>query len=349
LSGQKDKSPIAAVFGCSGTALTDQERSFFRDVRPAGFILFARNVDTPDQVRGLVDDLRASVDSENAPVLIDQEGGRVARLKPPQWPAFPPAALFGELARHDPDAGREAVRLNARCIGGMLRSLGINVDCLPLLDIRIPGAHDVIGDRAYAEDPDTVALLGRACCEGLMQAGVLPVIKHMPGHGRTRLDTHKALPVVDASHQDLSDTDFRPFRALADMPLGMSAHIVFSALDPSAPATTSARVIRDVIRGEIGFEGLLFTDDIGMKALGGPFGGRARAALDAGCDLVLHCSGDMAEMVDTATGCDRMPDRARRRLDDALGLVTNFGPVDIDAEFGQVKELFNRFNVLLTA
>ncbi len=349
MSGQKSNGPIAAVFGCSGTALTDQERSFFRDVRPAGFILFARNVEAPDQLRGLVDALRESIDSENAPVLIDQEGGRVARLRPPHWPEFPPAGRFGALAQRDRDAAREAVRLNARCLGGVLRPLGINVDCVPLLDIRVPGAHDVIGDRAYAEDPEIVSLLGRACCEGLIQAGVLPVIKHMPGHGRTQLDTHKALPVVGASHRALADADFRPFQALADMPLGMSAHIVYQAIDPSAPATTSSVVIPDIIRGEIGFQGVLFTDDIGMNALGGPFGGRARAALDAGCDLVLHCSGDMAEMVDTVTGCDPLSDRARSGLDKALGLIADFEPVDSAAEFERIKELFNKFNVLLTA
>lgn len=349
MSGPKNSDTISAVFGCSGTSLTDQERAFFRDVRPAGFILFTRNVDTPDQVRGLVDDLRASIDSEDAPVLVDQEGGRVARLRPPHWPAFPPAGRFGELALRDRDAAVEAVRLNARCIGGMVRSLGINVDCLPLLDLQQEGAHDIIGDRSYAADPDIVALLGRASCEGLMQAGVLPVIKHMPGHGRARSDTHETLPVVDAAHQALSDTDFKPFQALAGMPLGMTAHIVYSALDPAAPATTSAVVIPNVIRREIGFRGLLFTDDIGMKALGGPFSGRARAALDAGCDLVLHCSGDMVEMVDTATGCDPLTEQVGEKLNKALALVADFDPVDIDAEFGRVKELFNSFNILLTA
>jgi len=349
LSGQKINCTIAAVLGCSGTSLTDEERSFFRDVSPAGFILFARNVDTPDQVRALVDDLRACIGSEDAPVLIDQEGGRVARLRPPHWPAFPPAGRFGELAHCDRDAAVEAVRLNARCIGGMVRSLGINVNCLPLLDLQQEGAHDIIGDRSFADDPEIVALLGRASCDGLMQAGVLPIIKHMPGHGRARSDTHETLPVVDASHRELSDSDFRPFQALSDMPLGMTAHIVYSALDASAPATTSAVVIHDIIRREIGFQGLLFTDDIGMKALGGPFGGRARAALDAGCDLVLHCSGDMAEMVETVTGCDQLTDQASQRLDTAMALVADFDPVDIDAEFEWVNELFNRFNVLLTA
>ena len=306
-------------------------------------------MDTPDQVRALVDELRSTVGSDDAPVLIDQEGGRVARLRPPHWPEFPPAGRFGELALCDREAAADAVRLNARCIGGMVRSLGITVDCLPLLDLRQEGAHDIIGDRAYAEDPEIVALLGRASCEGLMQAGVLPVIKHMPGHGRARTDTHETLPVVDAAHRALSDTDFRPFRALADMPLGMTAHIVYSALDPSAPATTSAAVISGVIRGEIGFQGLLFTDDLGMKALGGPFDARARAALNAGCDLVLHCSGDMAEMVETAAGCAPMTDRAVERLDTALRSVAGCERIDIVAEFGRVKELFNEFNILLTA
>lgn len=349
MSNRGDSTPLAVVFGCAGTVLTDAERAFFRDAAPAGFILFARNVDGPEQVRALVDELRGTLDRPDAPVLIDQEGGRVARLGPPHWPVFPAAAQFGELAARNMDAAVEAASLNARRIATVLRPLGINVDCLPLLDLCLPGAHDIIGDRAYSGDPDVVAALGRACCEGLLQGGVLPVIKHIPGHGRAQTDTHVSLPIVDTPHRELANTDFRPFRALAGMPAAMTAHIVYRALDDSAPATTSTPVVSDIIRGELGFQGLLFSDDIGMKALGGPFADRARAALDAGCDLVLHCSGDMAEMVDTAAGGVKMTDTGRRRLDAALQCIAAPAPVDVAEAEQRVKEIFSEFNVLLTA
>ncbi len=304
----------AAVFGCSGPVLTAAERRFFRDADPLGFILFARNCEAPDQVRALVGALRDCVGRADAPVLIDQEGGRVARLRPPNWRAAPAPARFVDLARRHPEAAAEAARLNARLIAAELHALGITVDCLPVLDVPQPGADPVIGDRAAGDTPDRAAALGRAACEGLLDGGVLPVIKHLPGHGRAAVDSHVALPVVDAPRADLEAVDCAPFRALAHMPWGMTAHVVYRAVDPEAPATTSAAVIGDLIRGVIGFDGLLVTDDVCMGALGGGFRERAEAALAAGCDVVLHCSGDAAEMAAVAEGTGALTDAARRRL-----------------------------------
>lgn len=293
--------PAAVVFGCAGATLSEAERAFFSATDPLGFILFARNCVDPAQVTALVRALRDSVGRDDAPVLIDQEGGRVARLRPPHWRAAPAAAVFGLLARTDPVAAADALRLNTRLIAAELSALGIDVDCLPVLDVPQAGAHDVIGDRAYGGGPEIVAMLGRAACEGLREGGVLPVIKHVPGHGRAAADSHAALPVVDASLDMLRQSDFMPFAALSDMPLAMTAHVVYSALDPARPATLSPTVIGDIIRGELGFTGVLLSDDIGMGALSGGFAERAEAALDAGCDLILHCSGDMPEMQAVAT------------------------------------------------
>ena len=285
-----------AIYGCGGLTLSAEERAFFRDVRPWGFILFGRNIQTPDQVRSLIRALRETVGDASAPVLIDQEGGRVARLKPPHWHVRLPAARFGELHDRDPESAREATYLNARLIAHDLAGLGINVDCLPVLDVPVTGAHDIIGDRAFAHDPATVIDLGRAQIEGLVEGGVLPVMKHIPGHGRAGADSHLALPRVDASAEELSASDFVTFRSLDLCPMAMTAHVVFDSIDPQRPATTSPKVIRDVIRGEIGFEGLLLSDDLSMQALDGPLDVRARAALFAGCDVVLHCNGEMDEM-----------------------------------------------------
>ena len=290
-----------AIYGCAGLSLSQAEKDFFRETQPWGFILFARNVSSPGQVRTLIEELRATVGDAGAPVLIDQEGGRVARLKPPHWRQRPPAARFGALHDGNPDMAREAVYLNARLIAHDLVGLGINVDCLPVLDVPVAGAHDVIGDRAFAADPHVIIELGRAQIEGLLDGGVLPVMKHIPGHGRSTADSHLALPRVSASLAELSATDFVTFRSLDSCPLAMTAHVVYEAIDPQRPATTSPKVIRDVIRGEIGFAGLLMSDDLSMKALDGPLAARARAAQFAGCDLVLHCNGDMDEMRSVAS------------------------------------------------
>jgi beta-N-acetylhexosaminidase len=275
--------------------LTPDERAFMRDADPWGFILFARNVETPGQVSRLIASFREAVGRADAPVLVDQEGGRVQRLRPPHWESFPAGAAYGRLYDRDRAGGLAAARLGARLIAADLAALGITVDCLPIADVPVPGADGVIGERAYGETPDKVAAIGAAIAEGLRDGGVLPVLKHIPGHGRATADSHHQLPVVAADRATLEATDFAAFRALARLPLAMTAHVVFSALD-SAPATTSATIVREVIRGSIGFDGLLMTDDISMEALSGTIGERAGAAIAAGCDLVLHCNGRLDEM-----------------------------------------------------
>jgi beta-N-acetylhexosaminidase len=311
----------AAIYGCAGPRLEPAERRFFRDADPLGFILFARNVETPDQVRALVDDLRDCVGRGAAFVAIDQEGGRVARLKPPHWRAAPPAARFGALYARDKTAGLEAVRLNARLLADELHALGIDIDCAPVLDLRLPGAHDIIGDRSFGAEPGVVAALSRAACEGFLQGGVLPVIKHVPGHGRARQDSHKALPVVETPRAELERTDFAPFRALSDMPLAMTAHVVYSAIDPAAPATVSPAMVGEVIRGHIGYDGLLMSDDLSMEALSGGLGDRATTSLRAGCDIVLHCNGKLAEMEQVAAVCGRLSADGARRAAAARALL----------------------------
>jgi len=303
------REPRAAIFGCAGTALSDAERAFFRDANPLGFILFQRNCDNPEQVRALVAALRDSVGSADAPVLIDQEGGRVARLRPPHWQEYPAAAILAAAA-----APREAVSLTARLIAADLAALGITVDCAPVLDLAFAGADPVIGDRAYGAAPTTVTELGRAACEGLLAGGVLPIIKHIPGHGRATVDSHKALPTVMATGRELAETDFAPFRALYDMPWAMTAHIVYRALDPDHPATLSRRLIGETIRASIGFDGVLISDDLSMAALPGTLAERAKGALEAGCDVVLHCNGDPVEMTAIAGSIGPLAPAAHRRL-----------------------------------
>ena len=288
--------PTAAIYGCAGLSLSAAEEAFFRAANPFGFILFARNCEAPDQVRDLVVALRATVGRPDAPVLIDQEGGRVARLKPPHWRNAPPASFFGRLASHDRQRAQEALRLNIQLIAAELTDLGIDVDCLPLLDLQFPGAHDIIGDRSFGGDPELVADLGGIVCETLLASGVMPIVKHIPGHGRARVDSHKELPVVGTARAELEATDFRPFQLLADAPWAMTAHVVYSDLDAERPATTSPDVIAGVIRGAIGFDGLLVSDDLSMEALQGGLGARAEATLGAGCDVVLHCNGNPEEM-----------------------------------------------------
>jgi beta-N-acetylhexosaminidase len=304
----------AVIFGCAGQALTPDERAFFRDADPLGFILFARNVDTPESTRRLAEELRFSVGRAEAPVLIDQEGGRVARLRPPHWRKAPPARLLGDLYARDPDAGLEAAGLNARLIAADVASVGADVDCLPVLDLGRPETHAAIGDRAFAERPEAVAALGRAAAEGLMGEGVMPVMKHMPGHGRATVDSHLSLPRVDAARETLERTDFLPFRLLADLPWGMTGHLLFPAIDPDNALTVSARGVKEIIRGHIGFDGLLLTDDLSMQALGGTLGERAARGLAAGCDIALHCNGERAEMTDIAACIGPMTPDARRRF-----------------------------------
>jgi beta-N-acetylhexosaminidase len=288
-----DEQPRAVIFGCAGERLSAAERQFFAAAGPVGFILFRRNCRNPAQLRDLVGELRTSIGRDGAPVLIDQEGGRVARLGPPHWRTYPAPARLAALP--DPLA-EEAVWLGARLIADDLATLGITVDCLPALDLPTADADPVIGDRAYASVPERVARLGRAACDGLLAGAVLPVIKHIPGHGRARVDSHRECPVVAATHDELARSDFVPFRALAHMPWAMTAHVTFAAIDPRAPATLSLQVIAEIVRREIGFGGVLVSDDLSMGALGGSLAERTRQALAAGCDLVLHCTGNLAEM-----------------------------------------------------
>lgn len=319
------REPSAVIFGCAGPSLSPQERSFFRDANPVGFILFKRNCESPDQVRALVRALRETIGRADAPVLIDQEGGRVARLQPPHWRKYPAAATLGALGG---ERAEEAVRLAARLIADDLAALGITVDCLPVLDVPQPGASPVIGDRAYSSDPVVIARLGKAACEGLLEGGVLPVIKHIPGHGRATVDSHDALPRVTVPRPELDAADFAPFRALSTMPWAMTAHIVYSAIDAETPATLSPLVIREIIRANMGFDGVLVSDDLSMKALGGPIGARAARALAAGCDLALHCNGNMEEMTDIAAAVARLTAGARRRLERAEARRRAPAPLD---------------------
>lgn len=318
----------AAIYGCSGHRLTPEEQAFFADTRPWGFILFRRNVDSPEQVRALTADLRDSVGDPDAPILIDQEGGRVQRLGPPHWPKYPPGDAYLKAAP-DLASARELVRLGARLMAHDLREVGITIDCLPVLDVPVAGAHDIIGDRAYATDPAAVTVLGRAAAEGLLAGGVLPVIKHIPGHGRAFADSHKELPTVHADLDTLDAWDFAPFKALSDMPIAMTAHVVFTAIDPTNPATQSKKAIK-LIRKHIGFKGLLLSDDLVMNALSGTLTERAEASLKAGCDLVVHWNGDMDEMQQVAAGVGKLKGKAARRADAALArLVQAPEPLDV--------------------
>jgi beta-N-acetylhexosaminidase len=311
----------ATIFGCAGAALTEAEAAFYSDAKPWGFILFGRNIVSPDQVRALVAALRATVGRADAPVLIDQEGGRVARLGPPHWRRYPPARAFADLARDDTSLACEMAWLGARLMAQDLHELGINVDCAPVLDVPARGAHDVIGDRAYGETADTVALLAGLAAEGLIAGAVAPVVKHIPGHGRAAADSHLHLPVVTADRSELEAVDFAPFTALANAPMAMTAHVIFAAVDPARPATVSNLVIEDIIRGRIGFSGLLMSDDLSMQALSGSLGQRARDALAAGCDVVLHCNGDPAEMAEVAAAAHDLTGAAAARAAAALARV----------------------------
>ena len=308
----------AFITGISGLELNAAERAFITAERPWGFILFKRNIETPEQVAHLVEQLKKCAGRNDAPVLIDQEGGRVQRLAPPHWPAYPPGALFGTLYDLDPALGLSAARLSARLIAADLCELGINVDCLPLADVPVAGADAVIGNRAYGTEPAKVAAIARAVTEGLQQGGILPVLKHIPGHGRANADSHLRLPEVNTAKNDLEITDFAAFRPLADLPMAMTAHVVFSALDPVHPATTSATIIQQVIRGVIGFQGLLMSDDVSMNALSGSIAERTRAIFSAGCDMVLHCNGSLEEMREVAAETPELSGKALQRAEQAL-------------------------------
>lgn len=314
------------VFGITAETLNDEECALFCEGDPAGYILFARNVADRDQLRGLTDDLRAISGRDNVPILIDQEGGRVTRMKPPVWPEFPPWAKFDALYEKAPISAIEAAHNNAQAIGLTLAECGITVNCLPLLDVRQPGAHNVIGDRALGFEPMRVAALGRAVLEGLNAAGVAGVVKHIPGHGRAMVDTHKALPRVTASTEDLR-ADIAPFKALADSPMAMTAHIVFEAWDPDRCATLSPIIVEEIIRGEIGFEGLLFSDDLDMKALEGDPAQRAADVIAAGCDIALNCWARMDEMKATVEALDDMSTLSKERLDRAMAVIHPVGTV----------------------
>ncbi|NQV99606.1 MAG: beta-N-acetylhexosaminidase [Rhodospirillales bacterium] len=307
--------PGAVIFGCEGPQITETEKSFFESADPLGFILFARNCETPDQVKNLVAQLRQSVGRPDAPVLIDQEGGRVQRLTPPHWrKAMSARSLVQAVEANDPGRVAEAVRLNARLLAHELSALGITVNCLPVLDIPQPGSHDVIGDRAFGGGTAQTVRLGQAVCEGLLQGGVLPVMKHIPGHGRAMADSHTSLDIVTASRDQLEAVDFAPFRALNDTPWAMTAHLIYNVLDRDNPATHSSMILRGLIRKDFGYAGVLLSDDVSMNALSGTIGERAARAISAGCDIVLHCNGKMEEMREVADHTDVLSEPAAARV-----------------------------------
>ena len=320
----------AFITGLSSLTITPSERAFLKEAQPWGLIIFHRNVKTPQQVSELAKSFRDAVGWE-APVLVDQEGGRVQRLGPPHWMKYPPGAAYAALFDRDAANGLAVARLGARLIAAELGVLRIDVDCLPLADVLAPGADPVIGDRAYGAEPGKVAAIAGAIAEGLLAGGVLPVLKHLPGHGRATADSHHKLPVVDTDRATLEATDFAAFRPLAGLPIGMTAHVVFSAIDPDAPATTSVTIVREVIRGFIGFKGLLMSDDVSMKALSGTIAERSRAAFAAGCDVVLHCNGDLNEMAAVAGEAPALDGEAEKRAEAALAQRKAPEEFDIDA------------------
>ncbi len=329
----------AVIYGCSGTVLTESERDFFKNLQPWGFILFGRNVETPGQVSKLVGDLKSCVDHQDVPVLIDQEGGRVRRLRPPHWPDYHSGRDIGVHYTNNPERGRRMAWLQSRLMAFDLTRLGINVDCLPVLDVPVAGSHDVIGDRAYSNDPETVAIIGRAAAQGLLDGGVSPVIKHIPGHGRAGVDSHKDLPRVVCSNQMLETSDFKPFRELNDMQMAMTAHVVYDAIDADAPATTSKAVIDEIIRNHIGFDGLLMCDDLSMHALSGDFQERTHSAFAAGCDVVLHCNGVMDEMMNVSEALRTLEGDALRRAHESTRCFSHSTPdneLDLREEFAQL-------------
>jgi beta-N-acetylhexosaminidase len=338
----------ACILGCQGLELGPEERAFFRDARPWGFILFARNIATAEQVRRLCDDLREAVDDAGALIFIDQEGGRVQRLRPPIARLRRPAALFGELYARDPETAVEATTLNHRLLAHELWRLGVDADCAPCVDLLQPQGHRIIGDRAFGAEPAAVAALGRAAMDGLMAGGVTPVVKHIPGHGRAELDSHQALPVISTPLPVLEETDFQPFRALADAPAAMTAHVVLGAVDPDHCVTVSHRAISTVIRGHIGFDGLLMSDDLSMRALGGSLAERTARAIEAGCDVALHGNGAlvgepvrdlMGELRAVAEHCGELAGRALERAEAARAPARRVQPFDPEAAEARLADL----------
>jgi len=342
LSALESSRPSAVIFGCAGLALSPEEKVFFSKANPLGFILFARNCETPEQVATLVADLRQSVGRSDAPVLIDQEGGRVARLRPPHWRDMPAASRFAALAKTNMEAAEEAVYLNNRLTAEELKSLGITVDCTPVLDLPQPDADPIIGDRAFGVEPEQVVHLAEMVCRGMLDGAVAPIIKHIPGHGRATVDSHEALPVVDTDRATLDAHDFAPFEALSGQPWAMTAHVVYTAIDSDNPATLSKKLIEEVIRLQIGFDGLLISDDLSMKALGGDYRFRAERALAAGCDVLLHCNGEMAEMEAVMEGTLPMSDEALRRFAAAeIQRNETFVPIDAASAEARLAELLS--------
>ncbi|PIR39530.1 MAG: beta-N-acetylhexosaminidase [Alphaproteobacteria bacterium CG11_big_fil_rev_8_21_14_0_20_39_49] len=327
----------AVIFGIEGQEVSSREKDFFKNVKPIGFILFARNVDNPEQVKALVGDLK-SVVGWDCPVLIDQEGGRVSRLKPPHWRNSPPMSVFAQLAKTDIKKAEQASYLNSRIIGKELFDLGINVDCAPVCDLLFDDAHNIIGDRSFGSDVEIVTRLARKSAQGFLDSGILPVIKHIPGHGRALSDSHLELPVVDASPEELYESDFKVFKNLCNMPWAMTAHILYKAIDDKKPATLSQNLI-NIIRNEIGFKGFLISDDLSMEALQGSFASRTRESLNAGCDAVLHCNGKMDEMVEIADNVGELSGMAKKRLEDSMHLISSCSN-DYSNEEEQYKELF---------
>ncbi|MTI15858.1 beta-N-acetylhexosaminidase [Rhodobacteraceae bacterium RKSG542] len=332
----------AFISGCQSTRLTPEERSFFEIEKPVGLILFARNVETPEQVSELTREFREIVGRSDAPILIDQEGGRVQRLKPPVWPSYPASGTWSALYKQDQEAALRGVYLTSMLMGVDLAKIGVSVSCLPVLDLYFDFASKVVGDRAYSDDPEAVAHMGRKAIEGCLAAGILPIIKHIPGHGRALADSHLELPVVETKLEELRQTDFVPFKALADCSMGMTAHIVFSDIDSEHPATQSAVVIEQIIRGEIGFAGCLFSDDLSMKALKGEMDERTRKVYEAGCDVALHCNGELNEMQQVASVAPLLAGKAKERLEVALAGVS---PRAIDATLE--KELRDELDALV--
>jgi beta-N-acetylhexosaminidase len=336
----------AFITGIASTALSAAERAFIHTERPWGFILFKRNIETPGQVALLVDELKKCTGRTEVPVLIDQEGGRVQRLGPPHWPVYPPGAVFGKLYDIDETLGLSAARLSARLIAADLWELGINVDCLPLADVPVAGADAVIGNRAYGTEPGKVAAIASAVTEGLREGGILPVLKHIPGHGRATTDSHLRLPTVDTPKNELEKTDFAAFQPLAGLPMAMTAHVVFSVLDPVHPATTSATIINQVIRGVVGFQGLLMSDDVSMKALSGSIAERTKAIFSAGCDMVLHCNGDLEEMRDVAAETPELSGKALERANQALASRRRPQPFDRSAARAELEAMMSQAGTL---
>ena len=329
----------AIIFGCEGTVLNDWERDFFADANPFGFILFKRNCESPEQLRHLTYDLREAIGREDAPILADQEGGRVTRLKPPHWRAAPAPGRLGALMEEEPAKADEAVKLNTALLAAELRDVGLNVNCIPTLDLALPGAHDVIGDRAFAAEPETAARLGKVCIDTCLASGIMPVVKHIPGHGRAMVDSHLSLPVVDTTVEELQATDFEPFRLLANAPWAMTAHVVYTTVDADRPATQSPKVVEEIIRTYIGFDGLLLSDDLSMEALEGNLGQRAAAAMAAGCDIALHCNGKSEEMQAVAANAPKMSEKARARAAAAAKRLGQSGDFVVEEAVERLEEI----------